>query len=302
EGGKADAVWHGKRDDQNQDDQNQKVKKAPALKTPPTFIVPQLCKLVDRPPATPGWAHEVKFDGYRAQLRVQRGEARIRTRRGLDWTEDFAAIAKIAQGLPDCIIDGEICALDHQQVPSFAALQAALSENQTQNLVFFAFDLLATANEDLRSLPLAERKQRLHELLEQANLGESIRYVAHFESTADTVLLSACKMHLEGIVSKRLDAPYTSGRSGDWTKAKCRAGHEVVLGGWTTEAGQLRSLLAGVNHDGHLLYVGRIGTGYGAAVAAKLLPTLKKLTQKASPFGGANAPRSESNIRWLNPH
>jgi bifunctional non-homologous end joining protein LigD len=152
EGVKADAVWHSKRDDQNH-----KVKKAPSLKALPTFIVPQLCKLVDRPPDTPGWAHEVKFDGYRAQLRVQRGEARIRTRRGLDWTEDFAAIAKIAQGLPDCIIDGEICALDHQQMPSFAALQAALSENQTQNLVFFAFDLLVTANEDLRSLPLADR-------------------------------------------------------------------------------------------------------------------------------------------------
>jgi bifunctional non-homologous end joining protein LigD len=269
--------------------------------TLPTFIAPQLCKLVDRPPAEPGWGHEVKFDGYRAQLRVQEGEARIRTRRGLDWTDDFAAIAKIAQGLPDCIIDGEICALDHQQLPNFAALQAAISENQSQNLVFFAFDLLATAKQDLRPLPLAQRKQQLHDLLEQANLGESIRYVAHFESTADTVLLSACKMHLEGIVSKRLDAPYTSGRTGSWTKAKCRAGHEVVLGGWTSEAGQLRSLLAGVNRGGHLVYVGRIGTGYGAAVASKLLPTLKKLTRVASPFGGNNAPRREKGVHWLKP-
>ena len=104
-----------------------KVKKGPSRTMLPTFIVPQLAKLVERPPATPGWAHEVKFDGYRAQLRVQAGEARIRTRRGLDWTEDFAAIARIAQGLPDCIIDGEICALDHERVPSFAALQAATS-------------------------------------------------------------------------------------------------------------------------------------------------------------------------------
>ena len=270
-------------------------------KTLPTFIIPQLCKLVDRPPATPGWAHEVKFDGYRAQLRVQGGEARIRTRRGLDWTRDFATIAKLAHSLPDCIIDGEICALDQQQIPSFAALQAALSDNQSQNLVFFAFDLLATAKEDLRPLPLAQRKQRLHDLLEAADLGESMRYVAHFESTADTVLLSACKMHLEGIVSKRLDAPYTSGRSGSWTKAKCRAGHEVVLGGWTTEAGELRSLLAGVNRDGHLVYVGRIGTGYGAAVASKLLPTLKKFTREASPFGGRNAPTREKGVRWLKP-
>ena len=111
----------------------------------------------------------MKFDGYRAQLRVQRGEARIRTRSGLDWTEQFAAIAKVARGLPDCIIDGEICALDHNQVPNFAALQAALSENKSQDLVFFAFDLLALANEDLRPLPLAQRKGRLDVCLSSSN-------------------------------------------------------------------------------------------------------------------------------------
>jgi bifunctional non-homologous end joining protein LigD len=275
--------------------------KGPTLKSLPSFIAPQLCKLVERPPAEAGWAHEVKFDGYRAQLRVQAGDARIRTRRGLDWTDEFAAIAKVAQGLPDCIVDGEICALDKDQMPSFAALQAALSEHQSRHLVFFAFDLLAVGNEDLRDLPLADRKARLHDLLEAANPGESIRYVAHFESTADTVLQSACRMHLEGIISKRLDAPYASGRSGSWTKAKCRAGHEVVLGGWTNEGGQLRSLLAGVNRGGHLGYVGRIGTGYGAAVAAKLLPTLKKLTQRSSPFVGVNAPKAASNVQWLRP-
>jgi bifunctional non-homologous end joining protein LigD len=275
--------------------------KTPALKSMPTFIEPQLCKLVDRPPATPGWSHEVKFDGYRAQLRVQDGEARIRTRSGIDWTRQFAAIARQAEKLPDCILDGEVCALDHDQMPSFAALQAALSENRSENLVFFAFDLLVEGREDLRPLALSERKARLESLLNSAQAGDQIRYVAHFESTADTVLLSACKMHLEGIVSKRLDAPYASGRSGGWTKAKCRAGHEVVLGGWTTEAGGLRSLLAGVNRDGHLVYVGRIGTGYGAAIASKLLPTLEALTRQTSPFGGANAPSKEPNIRWLKP-
>jgi bifunctional non-homologous end joining protein LigD len=276
-------------------------RKASTLKSMPTFIEPQLCKLVDRPPSAVGWAHEVKFDGYRAQLRVQGGQARIRTRSGLDWTEQFAAIARKARRLPDCILDGEVCALDHDQVPSFAALQTALSEKQSENLVYFAFDLLVEGKEDLRPLALAERKARLKSLLEKAQAGDSIRYVAHVESTADTVLLSACKMHLEGIVSKKLDAPYAPGRSGGWTKAKCRAGHEIVLGGWTTEAGRLRSLLGGVNRDGHLVYVGRIGTGYGAAVASRLLPTLEKLTRATSPFGGANAPPKEKNVRWLKP-
>ena len=272
-----------------------------SVRSLPEFIEPQLCKLVDRPPAAAGWAHEVKFDGYRVQLRVKGGRAQLRTRSGLDWTRQFAALASAAGHLPDCIIDGEVCALDRDHVPSFAALQAALSENQSDTLLLFAFDLLIECRTDLRPLPLLERKRRLQSLLERSKLPDAIRYVEHFESTADTVLLSACKMHLEGIVSKRLDAPYASGRSGGWTKAKCRAGHEVVLGGWTTEAGGLRSLLAGVNRDGHLVYVGRIGTGYGAAVADKLLPTLKKHTRERSPFQGDAVPAKEKNIRWLKP-
>jgi bifunctional non-homologous end joining protein LigD len=307
----ADAVWHSDRDDKTQSVlqaaapaatvKAARRSKAAALKSLPTFLAPQLCRLVERPPAASGWVHEVKFDGYRAQLRVERGAARMRTRNGLDWTDQFAAIAERAETLPDCILDGEVCALDHDHLPSFAALQAALSENQSESLVLFAFDLLAADKEDLRPLPLAERKARLKALLERADAGASIRYVEHFESTADTVLLSACKMHLEGIVSKRLEASYVSGRSGDWTKAKCRAGHEVVLGGWTSESGQLRSLLAGVNRDGHLVYVGRIGTGYSAAVVSKLQPILEKLSRESNPFGGANAPKKESSIRWLKP-
>ncbi len=299
----ADAVWHSNRS-AAAPTPRPKRRAAPSkgaqLASMPKFIEPQLCKLVDRPPATAGWAHEIKFDGYRVQLRVQDGEAQIRTRTGLDWTNQFAAIAQVARALPDCILDGEVCALVNN-LPSFAALQAALSEGESDTLVFFAFDLLITGQEDCRPLPLTTRKARLKSLLEEADPGAKIRYVEHFESTADTVLLSACKMDLEGIISKRLDAPYVSGRSGGWTKAKCRAGHEVVLGGWTTEAGGLRSLLAGVNRNGRLEYVGRIGTGYGAAVAKKLLPTLEKLTRDASPFSGKDAPPKEKNIRWLKP-
>jgi len=299
--GKHDAVWHTQRPDEASTATKRRAPQGTSLETMPRFIEPQLCKLVDRPSAAPGWAHEVKFDGYRAQLRVQDGAARIRTRKGFDWTEQFAAIADSAASLPDCIIDGEVCALDRHQVPSFAALQAALSEKRSDHLVFFGFDLLVEGRVDLRALSLADRKQRLETLLGQAQIGDSVRYVAHFESTADTVLQSACRMHLEGIVSKRLDAPYTSGRSATWTKAKCRAGHEVVLGGWTTDGGNLRSLLAGVNREGHLVYVGRIGTGYGAALAAKLLPILEKHTRKTNPFGGANAPEAEPKVRWLKP-
>ena len=117
-------------------------------------------------PRQAGWAHEVKFDGYRLQLRVEDGEARLRTRKGLDWTEKFAAIAETAAKLPDCMIDGEAVALDAHGAPDFSALQAALSEGQSEKLVFFAFDLLFADGEDLRALPLRDRKARLQELLE----------------------------------------------------------------------------------------------------------------------------------------
>jgi bifunctional non-homologous end joining protein LigD len=276
-------------------------RKPAAVARIPDFVSPQLCKLVERPPNEAGWGHEVKFDGYRAELRVVSGASTFKTRSGLDWTDRFGALAEDARNLPDCMIDGEVVALDHRRVPSFSALQAALSDKKSENLVFFAFDLLFEGREDLRELPLADRKARLERLLQAAAIGERIRYVEHFESRADTVLMSACKMELEGIVSKRLEAPYRSGRTNGWVKSKCRAGHEVVLGGYTVESGTLRSLLAGVNKDGHLVYVGRIGTGYGRDVVQRLLPRLKAQTRETSPFGGANAPPQEKNIRWLNP-
>ena len=169
-------------------------------------------------------------------------------------------------------------------MPSFALLQAALSEGRSDGLVFFAFDLLVEGKEDFRALPLTTRKERLKALLEEADAGDTIRYVEHFESTGNEVWLSACKMELEGIVSKRLDAPYVSGRNGGWTKAKCRAGKEVVLGGWTTEGGGLRSLLAGVHRDGRLEYVGRIGTGYGEAVARRTSAHAQEAHDGCQPF------------------
>ena len=280
--------------------------KAVMVRAIPDFIEPQLSKLLQRPPDLPEWGHEVKFDGYRAQARVANGRAVIRTRKGLDWSERFAAIAKEAAALPDCLIDGEIVALDERGLPSFSALQAALSAEESQDLMFFAFDLLFEGKEDLRTLPLRERKMRLEKLLSGLDAGGDshgchIRYVAHLESNAEAVLASACKMGLEGIVSKKLDAPYRSGRGDNWVKTKCRGGQEVVLGGWTMEAGKFRSLLAGVYRAGRLEYVGRIGTGYGQAIAKALIPKLEKLTRAASPFSGENAPPKERDVRWLKP-
>jgi bifunctional non-homologous end joining protein LigD len=267
----------------------------------PSFVEPQLCKLVDRPPPGPGWAHEVKLDGYRAQVRVTDGKVEIRTRKGLDWTDRFAAIARDAQSLPDCLLDGEVVALDVRQFPSFAALQSALSEGDSEKLYYFAFDLLFERREDLRVLPLAERKARLQKLLAAQGKNYRLHFVAHLLANAQDVFASAEKMHLEGIVSKKLDAPYRSGRSGSWTKAKVRAGQEVVIGGWTSAGDSVRSLLAGVYRGDHLEYVGRVGTGFGRSVANELSPRLLKLTRAKSPFEGRGAPAQEHNVRWLKP-
>jgi bifunctional non-homologous end joining protein LigD len=292
---KADAVWQskGKKDEEPV----AKAKKAAAM---PRFIEPQLCRLVDQPPSGTDWVHEVKFDGYRMQLRVADGKAMLRTRKGLDWTDKFSAIARAAAKLPDCLIDGEICALDHNGAPDFAGLQAALSDGKTEPLIFFAFDLLFATGEDLRPLPLSERKERLEALLKKADT--HLRFVEHFTTGGDAVLQSACRMNLEGIVSKRSAAPYRSGRGDDWTKAKCRAGHEVVIGGWSTTAGKFRSLLVGVHRGDHLIYVGRVGTGYSAPKVEKLMPRLKAMAAKASPFTGKNAPKPhERGVHWLKP-
>jgi bifunctional non-homologous end joining protein LigD len=265
----------------------------------PDFIEPQLTRSVEKPPTGPGWAHEIKFDGYRMQLRSEGGKARLLTRKGLDWSAKFPEIVKAGGKLDEGIIDGEVVALDHTGAPDFAALQAAISEGKTNDLIFFAFDRLFAGLEDLRPLPLTARKIRLAGSLEQAPV--NIRYVDHFTMPGDAVLESACRMDLEGIVSKRLDAPYQSGRGETWTKAKCRAGHEVVIGGYSTTGDAFRSLIVGVNRDGRLVHVGRIGTGFGRGKLETLLPRLRALETADSPFHGPGAPRKTADVHWVRP-
>ncbi len=296
--GKADAVWQSRPNAASTAASSPKVAKAKPKAAVPKFIAPQLCKLVDRPPQGEGWAHEIKFDGYRIQLRVEGGKARLFTRKGLDWTDTFPDIAHSGAALADAVVDGEIVALDRNGSPDFAALQAAISTGETDDLVYFVFDLLFADGEDLRDEPLSLRKSRLKELIPSDD--PRLRYVDHFAAGGEAVLASACRMELEGIVSKRLDAPYRSGRSDSWTKAKCRAGHEVVIGGWTTTSEAFRSLIAGVYRDGKLVHVGRIGTGFGRQKVESLLPKLKALETDESPFQ-AGAPKKAPGVHWVKP-
>jgi bifunctional non-homologous end joining protein LigD len=317
--GKADAVWNSNRGEAAaaRAERRQTASRSAPAKDPkgkkvaaiPDFVAPELCTPVERPPAAEGWCHEIKFDGYRVQLRVEDGEATLKTRKGLDWTGKFARIAKAAEALPDILIDGEIVALDRHGVPDFSALQAAISDGNTDALIFYAFDLLFADGEDLRLLPLHARKARLKQVLEARPKGNgsrtnTIRYVEHFETGAldgEAILQSACRLSLEGIVSKKLGSPYRSGRSENWTKAKCRAGQEVVLGGWKTTNGKFRSLMAGVHRDGHLAFVGLVGTGFSQDKVKRIMPALKAAASDRCPFGGKDAPRKTRDVHWLNP-
>ena len=267
----------------------------------PSFVPPELCRLVDAPPSGAAWVHEIKFDGYRMQLRVEGGRAVLRTRKGLDWSTRFPEITAEGRGLLDGILDGEICALNEKSLPSFANLQAALSDGKTGGLLFYVFDLLFLQGADLRSLALSERKALLKTRLSKSKGLAHFRYVDHFATPGQKMLESACKTGLEGIVSKRLDAPYRSGRGDLWTKAKCRGGQEVVIGGWWGDAKSLRSIQVGTFDGKDFVYRGSVGTGFNARNLPVLLKALNKIKRDRSPFtSGAKPPRAK-DIKWTLP-
>jgi bifunctional non-homologous end joining protein LigD len=267
----------------------------------PEFVEPQLTRLVDEPPVGAIWVHEIKFDGYRMQLRVEKGRAVLRTRKGLDWSHRFPEIIAQGRHLPDCMIDGEICALDERGVPSFAGLQQALSDGGTEELIFFVFDSLFLDGGDLRLEPLSVRKETLRRLIEETRGIPHFRYVEHFATSGATFLKSACRANLEGIISKRLDAPYRSGRSDLWTKAKCRGGQEVVIGGWWGGPSKLRSILIGAYRGDDFAYLGRIGTGFNSENSGPLLRALNKLKREKSPFTAGVKPPRAKEITWVDP-
>jgi bifunctional non-homologous end joining protein LigD len=255
---------------------------------------------VARPPERAGWAHEIKYDGYRIQLRVQHRKARIFTRNGYDWTSRFPALAGAVGELPDCLLDGELCGIGRNGLPAYAALKANLGRGGA-GLVLYLFDALWIAGEDLRERPFVERKARLRALLDAYPL-ERLRYVDHVEAVgAQAIYDEACAKQLEGIVSKRLMSPYRAGKDGSWLKTKCRADQELVIGGWRMEKHRrFGSLITGVYDDGALRYTGQVPAGYGARMLSELMPKLKAVETDASPFD-IGAPRPSRYIHWTRP-
>ncbi len=276
------------------------------LKTLPTSLAPQLATLASAPPADDsGWCYELKFDGYRLLARIDaRGAVRLFTRNGNDWTDKLASVSDAvkALGLRSTWLDGELTAAGDSGAPDFQRLQNAFDRAATTELVYTLFDLPVHAGRDLREVPLSERRAALEALLQNAD-GEVLRFSAAFEARAADLVASACRIGFEGVIGKRADAPYRSGRSSDWIKLKCSQRQEFVVGGFTEPQGGrtgLGALLLGVyDQKGALQYAGKVGTGFTDAALKRLRAQLEPLAQERSPF--AKAPAGAARAHWLAP-
>jgi bifunctional non-homologous end joining protein LigD len=268
----------------------------------PEFVAPQLATLTSAPPQGNDWLHEIKYDGYRAIAAVAGGRCRVYTRSGQDWTEKFAAIAAPLRELKvaSALLDGEIVALDDDGRSSFGRLQRGLKEGRIP-LTYYVFDILELDGRDLRDEPLKRRKEILRRLLQGAP--DAIRYSEDVIGNGDKVLAQACRLGLEGIVSKQADKPYVSRRAPSWLKIKCLGNEEFVIGGYRVSDKKGRpfaSLLLGEFVGDKLHYRGRVGTGFDTQDLDDLGAQFAKLRRKTSPF--LDAPRAISrDAHWVEP-
>ena len=270
----------------------------------PGFVEPCLATLQAKPPSGPEWVHEIKFDGYRIQAHVVGGKVKLFTRSGLDWTKKFGS--EVAEAFTDlsvkqAVLDGEIVATSENGATSFSALQAALSERATHKLHCYLFDLLHLDGVDLREEPLAHRKKLLESLMKKSR-SKALLYSEHFPGEGAKILKHACGIGLEGVVSKRSDAPYHSGRGHDWLKAKCVNRQEFIIAGYlpSEKTGRgLRSLIMAFYEDGKLRPAGNVGTGFNARTATDVRQKLDKLKTAKPSFSGPLA--KQKGAVWVKP-
>ncbi|HEY5379035.1 MAG TPA: DNA ligase D, partial [Pseudolabrys sp.] len=273
----------------------------------PSFVPPCLATLSDKAPDAATWLHEIKFDGYRLEARLDNGKVKLLTRRGLDWTRKFPSVAAAVAKLPAkaAMIDGEVIVEGEDGVSSFSLLQQALSEGDDKRMIFYAFDLMHLDGRDATALPLVERKAALESLLVSTPARGTLRYSGSIDQSGPVLLAQACKLGLEGIISKRVDAPYRSGRGHDWLKTKCSDRQEFVIAGFvpsTADAHAIGALVLGIHEKGKLRYAGRTGTGFTHKLARDLFRKLKPMAVKTSPI--EPVPKEERGARgpvWVEP-
>ncbi|HEY6432378.1 MAG TPA: DNA ligase D [Acetobacteraceae bacterium] len=270
----------------------------------PKTQAPQLCAVADEPPGDEGWLSEIKFDGYRLLIFVHHGKPRILTRNGHDWTDRFPAVAGEASKLPvdAALLDGELVALRDDGLSSFPDLQAALSAGQDDRLNFYVFDLLHLNGWDLRPCRLLDRKQVLRELTDWRGM---FRYSDHHLGQSAEMRREACRMGLEGIICKQVDASYTPGRGHGWLKVKCSGREEFVVLGWTAPQGSRTGLgslhLGYFDTAGRLHYVGGVGTGFSETELARLRSLLDSLAADPPKKLMVAGDPIDRSIHWVRP-
>lgn len=267
----------------------------------PVFRPVELATLVDAVPAGRQWLFETKYDGYRCLAAIAGDQVRLYTRAGNDWTSQFAtvvpALSKLTTGT--ALIDGEICAFKDGRT-DFSALKDALSNGDP--LVYFAFDLLEQDGEDLAGLPLLDRKERLKKLLGMPNRDAPIQFSDHIRGRGEEVFAEMCRLGLEGVIAKRVDAPYYGERTKAWLKVKCLHRQEFVIGGWrpSEKRNRFASLLLGTWEGDKLVYHGRVGTGFNEKSGAELQRELDARATDYDPF--ATVPRDiVRRAKWVKP-
>lgn len=273
----------------------------------PDKLQPQLATLVDSPPSG-DWRYEVKFDGYRILARIDGDDVRLFTRNGHDWSAKMPRQVEAlkALGLDAAWLDGEMVVVDDNGVADFQALQNAFDTEHDERITYYLFDLPWLGREDLRELPLKARRDTLARLLED-NASPVLRYSADFEEPVDSLLDSACRLELEGLIGKRADSPYVGRRSSDWIKLKCKQRQEFVIVGYTDPKGSRQGfgalLLALHDHDsGQLRYAGKVGTGFSAATLDSILARLKPLRVAKAPLPSPPTGAEARGVHWLKPH
>jgi bifunctional non-homologous end joining protein LigD len=311
----ADRVWHSNKSVKQNVKSGPVKKKKPKLevadldgvrKAPlPDFVEPELATLVKDAPAGDQWLHELKLDGYRMLCRVEDGEVRMISRNGKDWTANFPSIARCVARLPvkTAWLDGEVAVMESDGRTSFQALQNALTTDHGEKLHYFVFDLMYLDGYDLRSVALLERKSILEKLLAAAP--SALRFSSHIEGSGIEFFKQACKLKLEGMISKLARSVYKGGRCRDWVKVKCSQRQELVIGGYTDPEGSRKgfgALLLGVyEEDGSLRYSGKVGTGFNDATLKAMHPKLKALEVSKPAF--SNPPRGyeAKGAHWIKP-
>ena len=275
----------------------------------PKNFSPQLAVLSESPPEGAEWLHEIKFDGYRILARIRAGKVQLITRNGKDWTAKFPGVARALSKLKadSAIIDGEMVVLDEKGRSDFQALQGVLkhTEKEPREPIYYAFDLPFCDGFDLRQSPLLERKEKLQQILNQSNLAPRVNFSDHVLGNGRAMVDKACRMDLEGIVSKRVDAPYVSRRDPTWLKSKCGHRQELIVIGYTDPQGSragFGSLLLGY-HDSknRLVYAGRVGTGFDDQLLKQTLRRLRELRQDKPPTDSPPPARERLHAHWVKP-